>query len=274
MSPLSRNQIHIALCPDRLITAHCTGLVRPRVVAKKIYRHGGAEQGWQAAIPVLQTVLDDYEASKADVRLVISNHFMRYQLLPWNDVMLTDAEKRVLLEVRFAEAYGESSEAWSLRVNEGAYGCPSLASAMDSDLLNQLTEACGKSALRLRSVQPYLMTAFNSCRRELGKGSAWFVITEYGVCCIGLLKDGEWQCIRLRRTEGDWFEEAMLLLEREMLRAENQDKGNKVLFFAPEHPELEPVDRDGLELRPLTPRLPAMLAPEEMRSYAMAVAGI
>lgn len=275
MLHLWRDRVCIALCPDRLITVHYRSGLQPRIVDKKVqYNYSAPEAGWQATLTLLKATLNNPAWQNADATLIISNHFVHYLMLPWNDVVLTDAEKLSLLQHRFAEVYGEASATWELRLNEGSFGSPSLASAVDQGLLEQLKNIFNESPLRLKSIQPYLMTAFNTCRRKLGRDAAWFVLAEQGVFCIGLLRNGQWQSIRLRRTEGDWFDEAMLLLEREMLLAEKEYEGSKVFIYAPEIPVSSPIKRGTLLIYPLQPDLPAALSPGEMSIYAMAAAGV
>lgn len=274
MLRLWRDQVRIALCPDRMITVHHRAGLRPHIVAKRVHHYSAAEPGWQAALPVLQAALANPDWKNADATLILSNHFMRFLLLPWNDVALTDAEKLSLLQHRFNEVYGEASASWELRLNEGSFGAPSLASAVDRDLLGQLQDIFKASPLRLKSVQPYLMSAFNVCRNKLGNGAAWLVLVEQGMSCIGLLHRGQWQSIRLRRTGSDWFDETMLALEREILLADSGNHSSEVFIYAPEHPMFTPIKRGALAIHPVLPDARAALAPGEISSYAMAAAGI
>lgn len=273
MLRLWRDQVRIVLCPDRVITVHCKAGLRPRIVAKQIFQYSGAEPGWQAILTVLQAALDNPDWKNADATLIISNHFVRFLLLPWNDVALTGAEKLSLLQHSFSGVYGDASATWELRLDEGSFGAPSLASAMDQGLLEQLKSIFNVSTLRLKSVQPYLMTAFNACRRELGKGTAWFILAEQGMSCMGLLNNGQWQSIRLRRTGSDWFNETMLGLEREMLLANIGNESSKVFVYSPESPVLTGIKRGALVIHPLGPNSRAVLPAVEMSSYAMAVVG-
>lgn len=274
MLRLWRDQVRIALCPDRVITVHYRAGLRPRIVAKQVHHYSAAEPGWQAALPVLQAALVNTDWKNADATLILSNHFMRFLLLPWNDVALTGAEKLSLLQHRFSEVYGEASASWELRLHEGAFAAPSLASAVDSDMLEQLQGIFKASPLRLKSIQPYLMSAFNACRRDLGDGAAWLVLVEQGMSCIGLLHRGQWQSIRLRRTGSDWFDETMLALEREILLADHSSESRKVLMYAPEYPGLAIHKRGALTIHALLPDARTAFAPGEMGGYAMAAAGI
>jgi len=271
---LWRDRVRIALCPDRLIAVRYGAGPRPRIVDKMVqnnYSTPGA--GWQELLPLLKATLNNPEWKNADATLVLSNYFVHYLLLPWNAVSLTDAEQRSLLQHRYAEVYGEASAAWELRIHEGSFGSPSLASAVDRSLLEQLTRIFDDSPLRLKSIQPYLMTAFNDCRRKLGNQAAWLLLAEPGVFCIGLLRNGQWQAIRSRRADGDWFDEAMLALEREMLLADKEYENSKVFMYAPELPVSSPIRRGALVIHPLQPAVPAALSAGDMGVYAMAAAG-
>ncbi len=274
MLRLWRDQLRIAVCPDRVIVVHCKAGLRPSIVAKKVYTSSGSEPGWTAALSMLKTALDNPDWQNSDATLIISNHFVRFLMLPWSDVALNDAEKLSLLRQRFVEVYGEVSATWEMCLNEGSFGSPSLACAVETSLLEQLKSVFSTSSLRLKSIQPYLMTAFNFCRKDLGNGAAWFVLAEQGIFCIGLLHKGRWQSIRLRLAEKDWFDEAMRALEREMLLADNGNESNKVFLYSPENPVSASIKRGALVIQPLLPTLRAALPFDEMGIYAMAVAGI
>ena len=274
MLRLWRDQLHIALCPDRVITMHCKAGLRPTIVAKKVHAYSGSEPGWQSALTVLQAALNNPAWKNADATLILSNHFVRFLMLPWSDVALNDAEKLSLLQQRFVEVYGEASATWEMRLNKESFGSPSLACAVETSLLEQLKSVVNASSLRLQSVQPYLMTAFNFCRRDLGNAAAWFVLAEQGVFCIGLLHKGRWQSIRSRLVEKDWFDESMRALEREMLLVDNGGESSKVFLYSPENPVYAPIKRGALVIHPLLPNLRDVFSPEEMNIYAMAAAGI
>ena len=274
MLRLWRDQVRIALCPDRVIALHYKSGLRPRVVSKKIYKCSEEKSGWQSVLPTLQEALNKTNAQNAEATLILSNHFVRYLLLPWSDVSLTNAEKAALLQDRFQEVYGEVSATWELRLNAGSFGSPSLASGVDQNLLAQLKTTFDSSVLRLNSIQPYLMSSVNDARRNFGKDSAWFVIVEDGMFCIALLHDGQWQRIRSRSIERDWLEELLVALEREMLLDEAEGSNSKVWVYAPDSRLSKPIKRGAMVIEPLLPNPRAMLSPLDMHSYAMAVAGM
>ena len=59
------------------------------------------------------------------------------------------------------------------------------------------------------------MAAFNARREEFAKQPGWFVLHESGRLTLGLVAEGEWKLLRIRRAEGDWRESLADLLHRE-----------------------------------------------------------
>ncbi len=274
MLRLWRDQVRIALCPDRVITLHYKAGLRPRIISKQIHKCVESGLGWQGVLPTLQAALSKTDWRNADATLIISNHFVRYLLLPWSDVSLTNEEKAALLQDRFQEVYGEVSATWDLRLNAGSFGSPSLASGVDKNLLAQVKTIFDSSKLRLDSIQPYLMSSVNDIRRNFKKGSDWFVMVEEGMFCIALLYDGQWKRIRSRQIERDWLEEILVALEREILLDESDGQIIKVWVYAPDSRLSKPIKRGTMVIEPLPPSPRAMLSPLDRHNYAMAVAGM
>ena len=270
----SRNRLRIALCPDRVAIVQLAGGPQPRLLSKQVQTCDAADAGWEPSIEVLESVLAEGNWGKGDATVVLSNHFMRYLIQPWSDVALSDAEQMALVAHRFAEVYGtEAAANWEFRLSQGALGAAAVASAVPRELPARLRALFKSSPLRLRSVQPYLMTAFNACRNELDGEAAGFVLAERGVFCAGLLRDGQWSGIRLRRSTDDWLDEALQLLEREALLSSDVDGAGKVYVCAPDAPAAA-EKRGDWEVRPLKPGLPPeFVTRAEIANYAMAAVG-
>ncbi len=271
MLPLWRDKVRFVLCKDRLIIVHIQGGPRPRILSKKTFPCIESESGWKPVVALLESTLKIDGWKNADAQVILSNHYVRFLVLPWNETRLNDAEQAALVQLRFDEVYGDQGESWECRMNEGSFGSPSLASAIPRELLEQLRVLFFSSPLRLKSVQPYLMTAFNSCRDELGNQDGWFVLAERDTFCIGLLRSGSWSSIRLRRVVKDWFEEAMLLLEREALLFTDGDKQNKVFIYAPEIAGSASIKRGSWLIERMGSNLPSEITQTERANYAMAV---
>lgn len=224
MLPSLRDKAVIALCPDRVIAVRWH---KGRVAAKAVLPVSGG------VISSLSSLLAGEEFRNTDATVILSNHFMHFSVMPWNGAFLSGEEELALVQHRFNETYGEAT-AWAIRQSKGAVGAPTLASAVAKDFLESITHLFASSGVKLKSIQPYLMAAFNACRKKLPKEPAWLVLAEQGFFCIALLRDGQWHRIRLLKS-GE-LDEALLALEREALLCE-EDAGREIYLYAPENPE-------------------------------------
>jgi len=69
--------------------------------------------------------------------------------------------------------------------------------------------------MRLVSVQPFLVAAFNRIRKTVGNGSCWIVVEEPGRLTLALIQRGMWIAIRSRRADSGWRNLLPEILERE-----------------------------------------------------------
>jgi hypothetical protein len=175
----------------------------------------GAEP-WQGAVAALKT-LEWTQACR--VTVVLSNHFVRYAVLPWSDALAGAAEEEAYLRHHFAKIHGERAKSWALRASEGPRGKLRLASAIDTALLGELRSAFPKSGkAKLVSVQPELMSEFNARRAALPQSGAWLVLAEPGRACVALHTAGGWRAVQ--NAKGAWLD----LLERERFRAHDSEQ--------------------------------------------------
>jgi hypothetical protein len=90
-----------------------------------------------------------------------------------------------------------------------------LACAVDRTLINQLAEIFVQAGIRLASVQPFLVHAYNRIRKSVGNGSCWIVVEEPGRLTLALIQRGMWVAIRGRRADKGWRNVLPEILERE-----------------------------------------------------------
>lgn len=143
------------------------------------------------------------------VTVVLSNHYVRYALLPPSKALRSEADWLAYAQHLFEATYGAAARAWEIQVSGR------VAAAVDAALLEEL-----RTIPTLGSVQPYFMAAFNARRKHLRTSSAWFVVQEPGRLALALLCDGQWKLIRTRRIEADWAKALEDLLEREAAAAQ------------------------------------------------------
>lgn len=216
MSFLSREQLRIGLFPDQLILAgRQRGLRRTTtwegtvpVAASDDPRH------WQPAVDTLAAALGEFNPGKREVTVILSNHFVRYSLLPWNAALKTADEWLALARHRLSSAHGDAISEWEIQVSETAPKGPRVACAIDKPLLDTVETTIVGSGARLASMQPLLVAAFNRLRPKAGE-SCWLVIAEAACLTLVLIELGNWRAIMSRQVGEEWRAELPGMLERE-----------------------------------------------------------
>ncbi len=213
----------------------------------------GEDLPWSGALRVLEAALPEFSGRNSCATVIISNHFMRYALIPWSDALNDEKEEMAYAQHSFREMYGRDSGTWELRISPGRGCMPQMASAVDTRLLGSLRELLGRSGINLKSIQPHLMLAYNACHSSLRDRSAWLALIEHGSLCLALLQKGRWSWVRSMRIGNNWHEELPRLLEREAFNANVENDVNDVLLWAPEHEETLPVSAGRWSIRNLQP---------------------
>lgn len=170
---------------------------------------------WRGALERLKAMP---RPKRVDVRVVLSNHFVRYVVVP-DDSAASGDEELALARFHFARIHGERAKSWEIRISRGL-GC-----AIDAALLAGLKACFPKGGrARLVSVQPYLMAAFNHWRRRVPPEGAWLVLAEPERVCLARLAPQGWASVHNAR-ETDWEQS----LERERSRASGERVPSLVL---------------------------------------------
>jgi hypothetical protein len=169
---------------------------------------------WRAAVDALAKSLEASPGRTPRARVVLSNHFVRYVVARWRDDIQSISERQAFVHHCFRETYGAAADGWTLREDPEDHGKASLACAIDADLLEALREVFRGAHMRVASVQPLLMAAFNRHRHEIGDTGALFVY-EKGRLCSACFEKAEWRSVSNARVEG--AEMLGIALEREMV---------------------------------------------------------
>jgi hypothetical protein len=208
------------------------------------------EPPWAAALAALGEGLSGIGPRGAKVTVVLSNHFVRYQLVPWNDALADAAEEIAHARHCFSRVYGDVAEAWDIRLSADPGGAQ-LACAVDRELLASLEQVVAASGRRLHSVQPYLMAAFNPMRRELAGPLVWLVLAEHERLCLAALRNGRWHTVVNLQTDDGWDRGLPELLSRQRLLAGLDEGADEVWLVAPDERAAIVLQRAGEKVRPL-----------------------
>jgi hypothetical protein len=246
---------------------------KPAVVEKNTLSCVAEANGaWQGALQKLQGVLATQAA--ADATVVLSNHFVRYVLVPWSDALNGADEELAFARHCFAKVYGDAAAGWEVRVSDDKPGAPRVASAVDRQLVESLRSAFEQSDLALRSVQPFLMISFNRWRGEFRQRDAWFIIAERGRYCCAAIEKQEWRNVRSGKLGDDFLHELPQLFKRELFLAGTGESARAVMLHVPEQPRFAAEPNGNWQVTPLVLPPCAGFSPFSDPQYAMAMSAV
>jgi hypothetical protein len=222
VSLLPTERLSIGLCPTQVGIRYSRRGWRRKDDRQALIDVPATENGqtaWQAALESLDHWLSEAKISGAATTLVLSNAFLRFVMVPWSDASTTE-EESALARACFETRYGDMAS-WSQALdNDGNYGEPRIAVALDTALLDALRELFAHHCLVCRSVRPAFVAAWNRNRKELapslGNGDGAFVLAESGTVVVATRKAGAWHSLRALASAID-DKILPVLLEREAL---------------------------------------------------------
>lgn len=207
-------------------------------------------QSYAVALDTLDRLLGEHARAGAEVSVVISGHFSRFCLVPWSAQISSPEELRGFARLCFEDLFGAATQAWSLVLSAEPAGYDRIASALPQDLLDRLRTLVSARGLRLRSVQPYLMSAFNRFDKGLDAGDFLFVVAEPQRSVLLLAREGRWASVRsVGGSDSDGALSALIGRERQ-LQASTSERAFNVYLHAPARLDAPP-DLPGVQLRSL-----------------------
>jgi hypothetical protein len=219
VSRLWPDRLFLFIAPERIVLVRSHGRLRPQVVAKHIVPVTAAASAspWQSALDTLTQLLQsDPQWQSLEVHAVLSNHFVRYQLIPWSALSAGADVRAAYVRESFVQIYGDVAAGWVYSVSPPRQGEAAFASAIDSALLAQLEQAVGHTQSRLHSVAPHLMPTFNHARRTLTQQDVWFVQVDAASLLLLCISAGHWQAVSSHQVDAaQWPAQLPMLLERE-----------------------------------------------------------
>lgn len=246
MSPSWRDRVEVFLAPHAVRIARVRRGMRGVADPARIVEVGDAP-GWPAAIEALSRALPEVAPRGADVRAVVSNHFVRYALLPGVERLTADEERTALARHQFEAIHGERASAWRFALAEHGMRASGLAAALDGELLDVLVATLTAAGHVPRAIEPLLAVAFNACRGDIDRGPAWIAVAEPGRLCVGCLDDRRW--IEVRNGRAPRGPEAELPVVLEQMRLTANAAAGPVFYASHEAPEPVPSAGPGWTVR-------------------------
>lgn len=236
MLRLWRDRLLVSLAPDSVALVRIAVGLRPRIIAKQVFECDpafGAEP-WQGAAAALAAAAEPLRGERMNATVVLSNHFVRYAIVPFDAALANPEEELALARFHFARIYGERAKSWDIRLGEAPHGAPRLASAVDAGVIQAIRAYFPRTGkARLVSVQPYLMSAFNRWRSSMAKEDSWLLLVEPQRACLALVAARKWAAVQTLRGEHPAPEDWAALLDRQQLRTDIEPGLHTVQVHAP-----------------------------------------
>jgi hypothetical protein len=188
-----------------------------------------SEEPWRASVEALGAALRQ-ETSARSLHLVLSDHFLRYALVAWNESLVADAERLAFARLALGEIYGNMAADWAVTLDQQPAGQASFACAMDRNLLQALREATDGRGLRLRSVNAALADRINRHRAALRDRVFCLASLEPARLTLAFRNEAGWLAVRTRRVNGDPLEALSAVLRQEATAAGAADGGTLYLI--------------------------------------------
>lgn len=153
--------------------------------------------GWEGALAALEARLGERPVRR--LRFVLSNHFTRFLMLPWDDSLARAAERRAYLQHHFTQVYGPRAAEWSFSIDRFARGALRLAAAVDRALLEALRALAARRRFALAGAQPLLTDAYERERRAASESAFFFAVLEPGRATLLFVRNGAAERVASRR---------------------------------------------------------------------------
>ncbi|MDI3274992.1 hypothetical protein ACYZT3_18075 [Pseudomonas sp. MDT1-16] len=205
---------------------------------------------WAVALETLDRLLAEHTRPGDELSVVISGHFSRFCLVPWSEQISSPAELLGFAQLCFEDLYGVPTQPWSMVLSAEPAGYDRVATALPQDLLTQLRTQVAARGLRLRSVQPYLMAAFNHFDKSFDADDFLFVVAEPVRSVLLLAREGRWTSVRSVGSSDSDAALTALIGRENQLQASTSDRPLSVYLHAPARIDSHP-DVPGVHLRTL-----------------------
>jgi hypothetical protein len=160
---------------------------------------------WTGACAALSDLMSGQMRRGLRLNIVVSDRLARYQMLPWRPGIVSRAEWRAYAMHRFESVYGEAMRSWRLKIELVPPGRPSLACALDVDLIDALRAVAVANTSRLVAVRPNFISLFSQRRHSLRGDHLWFGTVEERHVCLGVLTDRSWRAVRNEAAADGWL---------------------------------------------------------------------
>lgn len=198
-SRLWHRQLRISIHPDRVCIGRVAGERQDQVVDGRVIDVRPGTWPWDAPLAALRKAIFDLARPDMKAKVSLSNHFVRYAVVPWRD-RATGPAQVAFAQHCFKALYGAPAAHWDICVSGGGHRRNALASAIDREWTVGLDRIFAENKLRRVSLQPWFMTACNRFRADLGRcANACVAVLEPGRVALGTYDGFGWHSLSMRK---------------------------------------------------------------------------
>jgi hypothetical protein len=170
------------------------------------------------------------EGRTGKVAIALSNRFVRYIVAPWQDQLAGGEMEAAFARHCFLESYGAAADQWDVRVSSAPLGQPRIASAVDVELLDAIRQEFARSRLKIRSIQPQFMAAFNKWRHKIDARASFFIVVEDRFYTCMLVLRGRCESVHAGALNRPLAEALPVILDREYMRSGLEERPRLFLY--------------------------------------------
>lgn len=229
----NQHQLLVAIGAEELCVIFRKGFTK-NILAKhhESYVNLTSEQAWKAGIRRLDVLLETIDLPQnTQVCITLASDLVRYIILPGHEVAMSTSEKLAYAQAAFREIHGAATDSWKIRIDDTAPTAPSLVSAIDMSMYDTIVGLVQKHKLRLKSVQPYLMTTFNKLFSSVKSANGALVVIEKTRIATLFLQSGVCQQLYIEKLTQDWQTNLEHTISRNQLLTNHLSK--ELMIYAP-----------------------------------------
>ena len=217
MSLSWRDRTSVFLGPDAVQVARYGAGLRSAPSETQRVAFESAGERWHNILEALRSALAQLKRRRGEASVVISNHYVRFALVPDAGKLRNQNERLVAARHTLQNVYGDAAAHWRVALDSAGGKGAAIAAGIDASLVDGIVATLTAANLRAQSVRPLFATAANAARRTLGSGPAWFGVAEPGRLALAYVERGAWQSLRSHRLRNALNDELPILLEQNRL---------------------------------------------------------